>query len=162
MNALSDFYRNQLFVDWYNITHDEGHSQHLKRYRFLDLIITKFEIAASHKYSGVRDGGAGVQAHPKSFDLSKIRAKSLKILAKMASNVVWFEDLVPNFCRNTQTRKTFSFSGSHTKKKSSASSLWEKMCRQKSHVWRNSDKSRSQPQKFAYSYTYAQIYCAKG
>jgi len=63
-----------------------------------------------------------VQANPKSFDLSKFRAKLLKIWAKflkmrakMAPNVVDF-----NKWRTTFAKKhTKTFCGGHTKKMSS-------------------------------------------
>jgi len=38
---------------------------------------------------------------PKSFDLSKIRAKSLKIWAKMTANVAWFQKMAPIIFRKT-------------------------------------------------------------
>jgi len=43
----------------------------------------------------------GCKRTPKSFDLSKIRAKSLKRWAKMAANVVWFQQMAPNISRKT-------------------------------------------------------------
>jgi len=64
---------------------------------------------------------------PKSFDLSKIRAKSLKMRAKMAPNVVWFQKIAPNISRKTHE----DLFGAHTKKGlHDLWSLWEKFCRQ--------------------------------
>jgi len=48
--------------------------------------------------TGVGDEVQGVKAHPKSFGLVKIRAKSMKIRAK--SPKIWAK-MVPNVCRIT-------------------------------------------------------------
>jgi len=41
--------------------------------------------------------GVGDATHPKSSDLRKIRAKSLKIRAKIAPNIAWFENMAPKY-----------------------------------------------------------------
>jgi len=61
------------------------------------------------KEAGVR----GCKFTPKSFGLSKIRARSLKIWAKMAPNVVWIHKNEPNVCRRTHEEY---FCEGHTKK----------------------------------------------
>ena len=103
----------------------------------------------------------GCKRTPKSFDLSKIRAKSLKIWeeslknrqnlwklhAKMATNVVWLQKMATNICRKINVGLLFW--RSHQKR--SSWSLWEKICRQKSHnnffgqVWGNSGKNPRTP-----------------
>jgi len=93
----------------------------------------------------------GCKRTPKNFDLSKIRAKSLKSWAKMAANVVWFQQMAPNISRKHM--KTFF--GCHTKKRYSWSVIFvEKFCRECptklfGQVWENSVKNLLHPQKFA-------------
>jgi len=53
-----------------------------------------------------------VQAHPKSFDLLKIRATSLKIRVKMTPNIAWLQKMAPKVCRKTHEE----LFGGHTKK----------------------------------------------
>jgi len=55
----------------------------------------------------------GCKRTPKSFDLLKIRAKSLKIWAKMVPNVVRLQNMAPNVFRKTSEDHIFE---SHTKK----------------------------------------------
>jgi len=76
--------------------------------------------------SGV--GGMGCSRTPKSFDLLKIRAKSLKIWAKLPLKLVCFQKLAPNVCRkNTKTHEDFLFEVLSKK------DLREKFCRHMSY-----------------------------
>jgi len=59
----------------------------------------------------------------------KIWTNSLKIRAKIASNVVWLQKMAPNVYR--KTHEDLFFWGGHIKKRS-LWYLWEKICRQKS------------------------------
>jgi len=127
--------KHSIFVDFlvYEINHTENITTHAPRTPFFDdftkpdllccvlgvaVFSVLFLMTCYVWCSGVGGGSAGVQVPPKSFDLSKILAKSLKIQAKMA----------PNVCIKTHENL---FWRSHQKK--SSWSLWEKICRQKSH-----------------------------
>ena len=99
--------------------------------------------------------GVGVQAHPKSFNLLKIWAASLKIRVKIAPNIVWLQKMARKVCRKTPE----DLFGGHTKK--GLDDLCGRECVGKICTKSFSEtfgetraKNHSQPPKFAYSSTY--------
>ena len=74
------------------------------------LINDEITYDTDMKSSGI--GGGGASAPPKSFNLLKIWATSLKIRVKMAPNVVWLQKMAPKVCRKTRE----DLFGGHTKK----------------------------------------------
>ena len=133
-----------------------------------EALIQTFYICRSQWYRR-----KGCRCTPKSFDLSKIREKYLKICAKSLkirekslnilakSRQKWH----PSLFDFKRWRPTFAeiqvktFFGRHTKKRSSWS-LWENICSQKSHnnvsgkFGENPGKYPSHPQTCACSYNY--------
>ena len=147
----------------------------------------KWQYLVTVLHSGVGGGGVGgCKRTPKTLDLSKIWEKSLKIQAKslkiwakslkirekslkiwaqslksraqMAPNVVWFENMAPNVCRNTQKQhmKTFFLFFEAIPKKDFCGRKF--VGKSRTYTFRaslgNFGQNPSHPQKFACSNTY--------